>query len=159
MAVTPTRKSIILLGNILGRLGMGLVQMLLLIGFGALVLKVNWGHSPAALALIMVSFALSAVALGVMIGTFVSTRSQAGNLTVLFSMLFAALGGCWWPLEITPAIYQSVVKVLPTTWAMSGFTDVIVRSKGVVDILPNVLILAGFAAVFFFIGVRRMRFD
>lgn len=41
----------------------------------------------------------------------------------------------------------------------SGFTDVIVRSKGVVDILPNVLILAGFAAVFFFIGVRRMRFD
>ena len=62
-------------------------------------------------------------------------------------------------LEITPAIYQTVVKVLPTTWAMSGFTDVIVRSKGVVDILPNVLILLGFAAVFFFIGVRRMRFD
>ncbi len=159
LAVTPTRKSIILLGNILGRLGMGIVQMILLIGFGALVLKVNWGQSPAALALIMVSFALAAVALGVMLGTFVSTRSQAGSLTVLFSMLFAALGGCWWPLEITPKIYQTVVKVLPTTWAMSGFTDVIVRSKGVVDILPNVLILLGFAAVFFFIGVRRMRFD
>src|SRR5512143_550300 len=91
LAVTPTRKSIILLGNILGRLGMGLVQMLLLIGFGALVLKVNWGQSPVALALIMVSFALAAVALGVMLGTFVSTRSQAGSLTVLFSMLFAAV--------------------------------------------------------------------
>ncbi len=159
LAVTPTRKSTILLGNILGRLAMGIVQMILLIGFGALVLKVNWGQSPAALALIIVSFALAAVALGVMLGTFVTTRSQAGSLTVLFSMLFAALGGCWWPLEITPAIYQTVVKVLPTTWAMSGFTDVIVRSKGVVDILPNVLILLGFAAVFFFIGTRRMRYD
>ena len=159
LAVTPTSKSTILLGNILGRLGMGIVQMILLIGFGALVLKVNWGQSPAALALIVVSFALAAVALGVMLGTFVTTRSQAGSLTVLFSMLFAALGGCWWPLEITPTIYQTVVKALPTTWAMSGFTDVIVRSKGVADILPNVLILLGFAAVFFFIGVRRMRFD
>ena len=159
LAVTPTSKSTILLGNILGRLGMGIVQMILLIGFGALVLKVNWGQSPAALALIIVSFALAAVALGVMLGTFVTTRSQAGSLTVLFSMLFAALGGCWWPLEITPTIYQTVVKVLPTTWAMSGFTDVIVRSKGVADILPNVLILLGFAAVFFFIGTRRMRYD
>jgi ABC-2 type transport system permease protein len=77
----------------------------------------------------------------------------------MFSMILAALGGAWWPLEITPAVYQATVKVLPTTWAMTGLTDVIVRGKGVVDILPAAGILLGFAVVFFLIGIWRLRYE
>ena len=159
LAVTPTSKTVILSGNIAGRLAMGLVQMILLIGFGALVLHVNWGQSPAALAVLVVTFALSAVGFGVMLATFVRTSSPGIGLTILFSMLFAALGGCWWPLEITPPIYQTVVKVLPSTWAMQGFTDLIVRGKGLIDILPIAGVLLLFTLVFMTIGIRRLRFD
>jgi ABC-2 type transport system permease protein len=157
--VTPTSKSTVLSGKITGRLGMGLVQMAILIGFGALLFDVNWGQSLLALVLVALAFALAAVAFGVMLGTFSKTRGQASGLTILSSMLMAALGGAWWPLEVTPQIYQMVVKILPTTWAMMAFNDIIVRGAGVADVLPSVAVLLGFALLFFVIGIWRFRYE
>jgi ABC-2 type transport system permease protein len=159
LLVTPTTKAIVMLGKICGRLGLGLLQMVLLVGFGAFVLGVEYGNSWTALALIILAFSLAAVALGVLLGAFSRTRSQASGLTVMLSMLMAALGGAWWPMEVTPTYYQQAVRVLPTTWAMAGFTDVIVRGQGVAGILPEVGVLLAFAAVFFAVGVWRLRFE
>ena len=156
---TPTQKATVLSGKITGRLGMGLLQMAVLILGGGLLFKVNWGKSPLALVLVVVSFGMAAVALGVMLGAFAKTRSQASGLTVMFSMVMAALGGAWWQLEITPPIYQKVVQILPSTWAMKGFNEVLVLGGGPKDVLLPVTILLGFAAVFFAIGVRRLRFE
>jgi len=156
---TPSRKATILSGKISGRLSMGLLQMAVLIIVGALVFKVNWGNSPLALAMVVVSFGLAAVALGVMLGAFAKTRSQASNLTVMFSMTMAALGGAWWQLEVTPPLYQKVVQILPSTWAMKGFNEVIVKGSGPMDVLPITLVLLGFAVVFFIVGVRRLQFE
>jgi ABC-2 type transport system permease protein len=159
LVVTPTSKAKVLSGKISGRLGMGLVQMAILIGFGAWLFGVDWGQSPSALAVAAFAFALAAVAFGVMLGTFAKTRNQASNLTILFSMLMAALGGAWWPLEVTPQIYQTVVKSLPTTWAMMAFNDIIIRGVGVTGVLLNVAVLLGFALVFFVVGLWRFRFE
>ena len=138
---------------------MGLLQMAVLIIVGALVFQVNWGNSPLALAMVVVAFGLAAVALGVMLGAFAKTRSQASNLTVMFSMTMAALGGAWWQLEVTPPFYQKVVQILPSTWAMKGFNEVIVKGSGPMEVLPITLVLMGFALIFFLIGVRRLRFE
>ncbi len=77
----------------------------------------------------------------------------------MFSMVLAALGGAWWPLEITPAGYQAAVQILPTTWAMRGFTDVIVRGQGVAEIGLEAAVLCTFAVVFFVVGVARFRYE
>ena len=159
LVVTPTSKATIIVGKILGRLGMGLLQIALLIGFGALALGVSWGQSPAALLMVIVSFALAAVAFGMLLGTFAKTRAQAAGLTTLFSMLLAALGGAWWPLEITPQSYQTAVQVLPTTWAMQGFGDVILRGQGASGVVLETGVLLGFATLFFLVGVLRFRFE
>jgi ABC-2 type transport system permease protein len=139
LVVTPTSRATVLSGKVVGRLGMGLVQMALLIGFGVLVFHVDWGRSPAALALIVVAFGLAAVAFGLMLGTFARTRAQAGGLT--------------------PPVYQAVVKALPTTWAMIGFNDVLVRGQGVAGVLPEAGILLAFALVFFAVGIWRFRYE
>lgn len=159
LLITPTRKATILAGKIVGRLGMGIVQMIVLIGLGKFVFGVEWGRSLAALAVVVLAFGLASVALGVLLGTFAKTRGQASGLTILFSMLTAALGGAWWPLEVTPRLYQMVVKVLPTTWAMIGFNDVIVCGQSVAGVLPEAGILLGFALLFFVVGVWRLRYD
>jgi ABC-2 type transport system permease protein len=159
MITTPTRPSTILGGKLSGRLASGLLQMTLLIVFGAVVFKLQWGQSPLALVAVMLAFGLAGVSLGVLLGTFAKTRSQAGWMMVLFAMLMAALGGCWWPLEITPPLYQTVVKILPTTWAMSGFEAVLVRGANLPAVLPQVSVLLLFALVYFVLGVRRFRWE
>jgi ABC-2 type transport system permease protein len=159
LLTTATNRGTILAGKILGRFLMGMTQMAILIGFGVLVLGIHWGKEPLALAVLLTAFGLAGTSLGVMLGAFARTSSQASNLTTLFSMLLAALGGAWWPLEVTPPVYQAVVKVFPSTWAMNGMTDIVARGRGVMDILPNALVLIGFAALFFVIGLRKVKFE
>lgn len=159
LLITPTHKATLMAGKIAGRFGLGLLQMALLIGVGAFLFGVNWGRSPAALILVAIAFGLAATAFGLLLGALARTRSQASGLTTLFAMVLAALGGAWWPLEITPASYQTAVQILPTTWAMKGFTGVIVRGHGVVEVLPVVAVLLLFTFIFFTLGLWRFRYE
>ncbi|RJP61302.1 MAG: hypothetical protein C4541_02035 [Candidatus Auribacter fodinae] len=156
---TPTRKATYLFGTISGQVLMALVQMTLLILFGILVMKLAWGREPLALSVLLLSAALAAAAFGTTIGTFVKTESQASGLSIMFGMVFALMGGCWYPLELFPTAVQNAVKILPTTWAMQGMLDLVLRGRGLMDILPETGVLLGFAAVFFVIGVWRFRYE
>jgi ABC-2 type transport system permease protein len=159
LLTTPTRKSSFLLGSISGQFIVALAQMIILVLFGIYVMHVPWGRDPTALLVILVAFGLAGVALGTTLGTFVKTESQAGNLSIMLGMSMALLGGAWWPMELFPPALQQVVKVLPTTWAMSALTDITMRGQGLVDILPEAAVLLGFAAVFFVVGVWRFRYE
>ncbi len=159
LLVTPARKSTFLLGAIGGQYLIALVQMALLVLFGVLVMRVPWGRDPVALIAILAAFGLASVALGTALGTFVRTESQASNLSILLGMGLALLGGCWWPLEAFPTAMQSIVRVLPTTWAMRALTDITMRGQGLSDILPAVGVLLGFAVVFFAVGLWRFRYE
>ena len=159
LLTTPTRKSTYLLGTIFGQVLTALVQMLLLIVFGIFIMKLNWGSQPLALAVMMVSAALAAAALGTTLGTFVKTEGQASGLSIMAGMVMALLGGCWYPLEMFPQAVQNLVKILPTTWAMRGLLDIVLRGQGLTAILPDAAILLGFAAVFFGIGIWRFKYE
>lgn len=159
LLTAPTRKAVFLLGVLLTAVIWAPVQMLLLIVFGSLVMKLNWGHSPAALALIMLCSALAASAIGVALGAIVKTESQAGGLSIMLGMVMGLLGGCWYPLELFPGVVQEAVKVLPTRWAMQGMLDIVARQQGLSDVLPEAGVLLGFAALFYIIGIARFRYE
>jgi ABC-2 type transport system permease protein len=159
LLVTPTRRGTYLLGTIFGQVVAALVQMLLLVVFGILVMKLSWGSEPLALAVILVASALAAAALGTTMGAFVKTESQASGLSIMTGMVMALLGGCWYPLEMFPRAMQNIVQILPTTWAMRGMLDIVLRGQGLGAILLPVAVLLGFAALFFGIGVARFRYE
>lgn len=159
LLTTPANKATFLLGTLSGQVAMALMQMLLLVGFGILVMKLSWGKDPLALFVILLTSALAAAAFGTTLGTFVKTESQASGLSIMFGMVFALMGGCWYPLELFPPAIQNLVKILPTTWAMQGMLDLVLRGGGLADILPEAAVLLGFAAVFFIIGIWRFRYE
>lgn len=159
LLTTPANKATFLLGTITGQVAMALLQMLLLVGFGILVMKLNWGREPLALFVILLTSALAAAAFGTTMGTFIKTESQANGLSIMFGMVFALMGGCWYPLELFPPAVQNAVKILPTRWAMQGMLDLVLRGGGLHDILPDAGVLLLFAALFFSIGVWRFRYE
>jgi len=159
LLTTPAQKATFLLGTITGQVGLAVIQMFLLVGFGILVMKLNWGREPLALFVLLLSSALAAAAFGTTMGTFIKTAGQAVGLSIMFGMLFAMLGGCMYPLELFPPAIRSAVRVLPTTWAMEGMLDLGLRGGGLIDILPEAGVLLGFAAFFFTVGVMRFRYE
>jgi ABC-2 type transport system permease protein len=156
---TPTSKATFLLGTIFGQVVMALIQMSLLILFGMFALQLKWGQEPLALFVLLTCTALAAGAIGTTMGTFIKTESQASGLSIMAGMVMALLGGCWYPLELFPATVQNIVKILPTTWAMQGLLDLVLRNGGLTDILLESGVLLGFAVVFFTIGVMRFRYE
>ena len=158
LLTTPTRKTTYLFGTILGQVLTALLQLAILILFSALVLKVQWGNLLA-LALVLVAFTICASALGTMVGTLVKSEGQANGISILIGMVMAMMGGCWYPIELFPQVVRTAAKVLPTTWAMQGTLDVALRGQPVSGITLEVLVLLGFALVFYVIGVWRFKYE
>ena len=159
LLTTPANKATFLLGTISGQVAMALVQMLLLVGFGILVMRLNWGREPLALFIILFTSALAAAAFGTAMGTFIKTEGQASGLSIMFGMVFALMGGCWYPMELFPPPIQNAVRVLPTTWAMQGMLDLVLRGGALREILPEAGVLLGFALIFFSVGVWRFKYE
>lgn len=156
---TPVTKALYLFATITGQVLTALLQMLLLIIFGILVMKAGWANAPLATLVMLLVSALAAAAMGTMLGAFVKTEAQANGLSIMFGMVMALMGGCWYPLELFPPTIQQAMKILPTTWAMQGLLDVVQRGQGLKAVLPEATVLLGFATLFFIVGILRFKYE
>jgi len=159
LLTSPTSRSVYLGGTVIGMVLTAMLQMTILVAFSKFVLHVNWGNSVLAIAMMLVSSTLAAAALGTMLGTLVKTESQASGLSIMVGMVLAMLGGCWYPLELFPQTVQTVVRVLPTTWTMQGMLDITLRGQGPSGVVLEMLVLFGFALVFFVVGIWRFKYE
>ncbi|MBN1874777.1 MAG: ABC transporter permease [Anaerolineae bacterium] len=157
LLISPTARAMILGGKLVARLALGLLQMTILLVGGTLLFGVNWGKDPLAVALVSFTFALASVSLGMLLATLVRSRGQAGSAVVGLSMGLSALGGAWYPLEITPQLYRQIVQILPSTWAMRAYTDILARGATWREVIPAAGVLLGFATLFIVIGMLRFR--
>ncbi len=158
LLTTPTSTATYLLGTVTSQYSASIVQMLLLVGFGALVMNIVWGP-PLAVMAVLLAFGLSSVAMGVMLGAFVKTESQASGLSIMLGMTLGLLSGCLWPLELFPPAMQTAAHILPMTWAMQALTDLAVRGGDLDGILPAIGYMLASAVVFFIVGVMRFRYE
>jgi ABC-2 type transport system permease protein len=85
--------------------------------------------------------------------------AQANSLNTVIVLVMASLGGAWWPLEIVPQWMQTLGRFFPTSWAMTGFHDIITRGLGVTAVLPEVAVLIVFGTIFLTIGTWRFRYE
>ena len=124
---------------------------------GILVFKIDLGLSPAAVILLSILMVIMSSAFAIMLATLVKTQRSASSIAVLTSLVLAPLGGCWWPLFITPKWMQFIAKITPHGWATTGFNKLMVFGADFGAVVPEMLALAGFALVFGIIAIWRFR--
>jgi len=159
LLTTPTEKFFIISGKMLGFFLVGFIQFIILILFGQLVLKVNWGNLPLGVLLLVISYVLSVTGLGTLLSVVVRTSAQAGAFAVLISMVTSMLGGAWWPIEIVPKFMQTIARFTPQYWAINGFNKIITRGFGITEILPNFYVLLAISAISLLLAIRFFRFE
>jgi ABC-2 type transport system permease protein len=157
-ATLPLGRAGIFAGKLLGRLLIAGLQIAMLVLTGRYLFGVSWGGSPAGLVLLLVSYAAAVAAMATFLGAVVDTAAQASSVGWITAMIFASLGGCWWPAEIMPRWLQAAAHALPTAWAMDGFHALISFGRGVDAVLLPAAMLFGFAAIFTLLGARCLRF-
>ena len=159
LRTTQARGSELLAGKVLGMVVLTLLQQVVLLGVAQLAFGVNYLRGPAALVIVMVSLSLLASCLGLMLATLFKGEQALVATTVMLSMLLAATGGAWFPLEVTGAGFSAVGHVLPVAWILDAFRGIVLRGYGIVNVLPAVGIALGYAAVFFGVATWRFRFE
>ena len=156
---TSASRTAILGGIYSGTVFKGLIQIIIFWGIGILVFKMDLGIAPAAVFVISILMMLMASAFGVMLSTLVKTERSASSIGVLASLIMAPLGGCWWPLFITPRWYQFVAKITPHAWATTAFNKLLVFGADFDAVVPEMLVLIAFGVVFGIIAVLKFGTD
>ncbi len=154
----PVSRVSMILGKLLGNTLVLCIQLLIMVTFSNLVLGVRWGNPPA-LILPSFAFAFASAGFGALCAALTRTPSQLGAFSVLSVNILSALGGLWWPLEVTPEWMQQLARFLPTYWGLNAMQEVILKQSSVLELLPHTAILLGFAAIFIAIGSRAFKYE
>jgi ABC-2 type transport system permease protein len=143
-------------GQILGRWAIGLFQGGYLMLATSLVFGVDWGSLPLAL-LVLLLFSLVAAGAAILLGTLLENEGAAAGAGVGFGLVLAALGGSMFPLELFPDTMRAISRVTPHSWAYEALADIQRRGAGLVDVLPQLGVLAAMALVLAALGGWSLR--
>jgi ABC-2 type transport system permease protein len=154
---SSVKRESILGGIFTGTASKGLVQVLLFWVVGLLLFNMDMGNSPAAAVILSILMVIVSAAFAIMLATLVKTQRSAGSIAVLASLVLAPIGGCWWPLFIMPEWLQGLARITPHGWATTGFNKLMLFGADFSAVVPEMLVLLGFAAFFSVIAVWRFR--
>lgn len=157
LLTTSARRAEILLGHYLAIFALIFVQMLILIVFGQIVLKLDYLRLPWATLSLVLATAACIAALGLLIGALAKTDDQAIIFSMIPMFLFAGLGGAWVPLEMTGKAFQAVGHLTPVAWVMDGFKNIIARGLDFNSVILPVAALIGYAVLFFGVAAWKFR--
>jgi len=151
------RRESILGGIFTGTAAKGLIQILIFWVVGILAFNIDLGLSPSAVIILSILMVVMSSAFAIMLATLVKTQRSASSIAVLTSLVLAPLGGCWWPLFILPEWMQALAKITPHGWANTGFNKLMLFGADFGAVVPEMLVLVGFAILFGIIAIWRFR--
>lgn len=157
LASTPLSRAQIAASKWLAIFALGLVQLSYAVVVGALVFGVDWGPDRAMVALVLALWAAFNASLALALASLVATEAQVVGASVLGANVLAALGGCWWPIEVAPRWMQELASWLPTGWVMNALHRLMLFHSGPAGAWTAVgwLVLATFGTAW--LGARRFR--
>lgn len=158
LVVHPIHRQELVWGKIYGRFLLGLVQSSVLLLFGGIVLKVPVFNDPLGMLLLVAAYCWTCASFGVLIGATAKNPDKIIGLCILAALLMAAIGGCWWPLEIVPNWLRTASFFVPAGWAMNGFHQLITFGGTFRDIGWDLIALAGFAIAGSLAAGRLLRY-
>jgi ABC-type multidrug transport system permease subunit len=159
LASAPIKRGTIVLGKWGGKFGLAIIQVGFALLIGRFILGVDFGPELPMLLTTLVAYIALVASVAVLAGSLATTEAQAIAVGVLTAMVLAALGGCFWPIEITPDYMQTLAMLLPTGWMMDAMHKLMVFGREWSSALPHLL---GMAFTAWFVGLvcaKRFRFE
>lgn len=157
LVATPMPRHYYLLSFALSRLLMLVLEVGVLLGFGAWVFKVPVRGSLLDLAVLCVIGSMGFGAIGLLIASRAQTIEAASGLMNIVMMPMWILSGVFFSAQRFPDVLQPVIKVLPLTAVIDALRASMLQGAGFVQLAPQMAILGGWALVCFAVALRIFR--
>jgi ABC-2 type transport system permease protein len=130
---SPIRPESILFGKMLSANIIGMLQLLIMFLFSALVFGLNIGPHIPALLLMILATAFACSSFGVLLATVARSRAQVQGLSTLIVLTMSAIGGSMIPSFIMPFWMQKMASFTVNYWSIQGFYDIFWRMLPIGD--------------------------
>jgi len=145
LLVTPVGIDQILLGKMLPYWLVGSVEFLFALQLARLFFGIPLVGSIFHLALLVIAYSLSSVALGLAIGTLVRSRQQALFLIYFFMVFFILTSGFLMPVEGMPQWTQQLTLGNATRHFLTGVREIMLRGASLWDLKNEFAWILGIA--------------
>ncbi|MEN3188702.1 MAG: ABC transporter permease [Atribacterota bacterium] len=159
LGATPLRRSLLLVSEITVRMGISLLQTVVIVVAGWAFFKVQISGSPAIFLPWVLFGSATFVSLGYFIVSFTKTIESAEGIIqmVQFPMMF--LSGIFFPPEMMPESIRFIPRLLPLSYLGDALRNVMVGIPAQFGIVQDFVVLLGWLGVSTFLAVRFFRFE
>ncbi len=156
---TPLRVWQYFLSTMASQAIIGLFTMVVMFSVAMTVFHLNVVGNIFELAIFLVAGIVMILGIGLAIGGWAKNERQAAPLAniVVFPMMF--LSGTFFPRFIMPEWLQNLTAWIPLTPVIDGIRLIATEGKGLIDILPQVGMVCGWALVIYIIAFRVFRWE
>jgi len=159
LASSPMSRGGVVWGKWAARMGLGMIQITFAMVAGSVLFHIHWGPNLPMVVVVLLAYGALAAALGMLLGNFGRSEGQVIGMGVLASNFLAGLGGCWWPIEITPLWAQKLALFLPTGLIMDALHKLVNFHDSPAAAIPHVLVTAAAALAAGYVLSRKFRFE
>ena len=156
LIVSPIRGVELTVGKIVPYIGVGYLQMTLVLLFGSVVFDVPIVGSVQLLYGLSAFFIAANLALGLFFSTLAKTQQQAMQMSFFFLLPNILLSGFMFPWEAMPAPARWLSMVLPLTHYLRVIRGVVLKGSSLVELRYELLWLTGI--LIFLTVVASLRF-
>lgn len=159
LASSPMTRPAIVLTKWSSRAALAVVQTAVGAAIATMLFKVDWGESPFAIAALLGAYMALCASVSLWLGSLARTAAQGSAIGVIAGNVLAALGGCWWPIEVSPLWMQKLSLIFPTGIAMDGLHRLMSFGEPAASVLPHISVLLALALGAGWLAARAFRFE
>ncbi|TPV57901.1 ABC transporter permease [Aestuariibacter sp. GS-14] len=155
LITTPVSSLELMIAKIVPYIFVGMLQVAIVLGLGALMFNVPINGSPIDIALGSLLFISASLTLGLLISTIAQSQLQAMQMTLFVLLPSILLSGFMFPYEGMPVVVQWISEALPATHFMRMIRGLVLRSAELSDLWKDTLWLIGFTLLGVLVSAKR----
>lgn len=155
LIATPIRNIELMVGKITPYVGIGLIQVSIILFLGVLLFHIPVEGKLLSIFTVCLIFILANLTLGLMISTLAHNQLAAMQMFIFVFLPSMLLSGFMFPFVAMPKIAQHLAEVLPLTHFLRIIRGVILRGESLGGVRNDLLFLLMFALVFLIISTVR----
>jgi ABC-2 type transport system permease protein len=153
----PVKPVEIMIGKIVPYIGLGFLQVAVILGAAFLLFSVPMEGSMTLLLCSVLLFIAANVTLGYTFSTLARTQMQAMQMTFFFFLPSLLLSGFMFPFRGMPGWAQTLGQVLPLTHFLRAVRGIMLKGNGLAETLPHLWPVAAFLLVIGAAALFRFR--
>jgi ABC-2 type transport system permease protein len=156
LIATPVSPWELTLGKVLPFVVIGLVQVTIVLGLGALLWNVPVRGSLLELYVVALVFIVASLSLGILLSTLAKTQFQAMQMAFFTFLPQILLSGFMFPYAGMPVPAQYLAEILPLTHFLRLVRGIMLRGAGAGELWHSVAALGVFIVIVFTVAVTRV---